>query len=74
MPEELLHELIEGLTMMAVMLSAKNPLVPTEEELDRSSTYAIEKMAEIMEEWKEANGGRRIPIYVNHEGDDKDDE
>ena len=74
MPEELLHELIEDLTMMAVMLSAKNPLTPTEEELDGSRLYAIEKMAEILEEWKEANGGRRIPIYMNHEGDDKDDE
>lgn len=74
MPEELLHELIEDLTMMAVMLSAKNPLAPTEEELDRSSDYAIEKMTEIMEEWKEANGGRRIPIYTSHKGDDKDDE
>lgn len=73
MPEELLHELIEDLTMMAVMLSAKNPLNPTEEELDRSSDYAIEKTAEIMEEWKEANGGRRIPIYIS-KGDDKDDE
>ena len=74
MPEELLHELIEDLTMMAVMLSAKNPLAPTEEELDRSSDYAIEKMVEIMEEWKEANGGRRIPIYMNQKGDDKDNE
>lgn len=74
MPEELFHEVITDLTMMAVLLSSENPFNPTEEELNRCSDYAIKKMAEILEEWQEANGGRRIPIYVNHEGDDKDDE
>lgn len=74
MPEELFHELITDLTMMAILLSAENPFNSTEEEFNRCSEYAMRKMAEILEEWQEANGGRRIPIYISKKGDEEDDE
>lgn len=74
MPEELFHELITDLTMMAVLLSSENPFNPTEEELNRCSDYAMKKMAEILEEWQEANGGRKIPIFRSKKGDEEDDE
>lgn len=34
----------------------------------------MRKMAEILEEWKEANGGRRVPIFRNKKGDEEDDD
>ena len=74
MPEELLQQLIDDLTIMAVMLSAENSLNPTEEELGRGLEYAMRKMAEILEEWKEANGGRRVPIFRKKKGDEEDDD
>ena len=74
MPEELLSQLIDDLTIMAVMLSAENSLNPTEEELNKGMEYAMAKMAEILEEWKEANGGRRVPIFRSKKGDEEDDE
>lgn len=73
MPEELFHELITDLTIMAVLLSSENPFNPTEEELNRCSDYAMKKMAEILEEWQEANGGRKIPIFRGKKGDEEDD-
>lgn len=74
MPEELLHQLLDDLTIMAVMLSAENSLNPTEEELAKGMEYAMMKMAEILEEWKEANGGRKVPIFRSKKGDEKDDD
>lgn len=41
MPEELLQQLIDDLTIMAVMLSAENSLNPTEEELGRGLEYML---------------------------------
>lgn len=73
MPEELLRELITDLTMMAALLSAENPFNPTEEEFGACSDYAMRKMGEILEEWQEANGGRKIPIFRNKKGDEEDD-
>lgn len=74
MPQELLQQLLDDLTIMAVMLSSENPFNPTEEELSACTEYAMRKIAEILEEWKEANGGRKIPIFRNKKGDEKDDE
>lgn len=74
MPEELLNQILDDLTIMAVMLSAENSLNPTEEELGRGFEYAVKKTAEILEEWKEANGGRPVPIFRSKKGDEKDDE
>lgn len=74
MPEELLQQLIDDLTIMAVMLSAENSLHPTEEELGACVDYAMRKMTEILEEWQEANGGRKIPIFRGKKGDEKDDD
>ena len=74
MPQELLQQLLDDLTIMAVMLSAENSFKPTEEELIACNEYAMRKMAEILEEWKEANGGRRIPIFRSKKGDEEDDD
>ena len=71
-PETILKEIFTNLMMMAILLSCENPMHPTPEEEKACAKYAGDTLANILDEWKEANGGQKI-IVLEDKGEDEDE-
>ena len=69
-PEKFLKDIFDDLMVLALALSAKNPLKPTDEELNACADYATDVLADILEGWVEKNGGRKIAVISDKDLED----